>query len=239
MGNKSIYILGVGHNTAVYIDLVESLGYEILGLFHYDDSRTGEVDHGFSILGSFEDMFAQGVQGKNFALSMGNNSIREELFNRIISNGGNVPTLIHPTAMVSRFAQLGTGVVCHMNVIVHPDVIVGDNSVLSFDSSVSHVSSVGKNCYIAAKALIGAYVHIEDNVFIGLSATVVSGKVERIGSHSIIGAGALVINTVPCNVVVAGVPAKVLKNTPPLQFVNKIRLFVGHHSVLINRKEAA
>lgn len=27
--NKEIYILGVGHNTPVYIDLVESCGYTI------------------------------------------------------------------------------------------------------------------------------------------------------------------------------------------------------------------
>ena len=29
--NKEIYILGIGHNTSVYIDLAEACGYEIKG----------------------------------------------------------------------------------------------------------------------------------------------------------------------------------------------------------------
>ena len=31
---KDIYILGVGCNTVVYIDLVESCGYRVVGLYH-------------------------------------------------------------------------------------------------------------------------------------------------------------------------------------------------------------
>ena len=33
---KDIYILGVGCNTVVYIDLVESCGYRVVGLYHYE-----------------------------------------------------------------------------------------------------------------------------------------------------------------------------------------------------------
>ena len=40
--NKEIYILGVGHNTPVYIDLVESCGYTIKGLYHYNEELTGK-----------------------------------------------------------------------------------------------------------------------------------------------------------------------------------------------------
>ena len=34
---KKIYILGIGHNTPVYIELAENCGYQIEGLFHYND----------------------------------------------------------------------------------------------------------------------------------------------------------------------------------------------------------
>jgi UDP-perosamine 4-acetyltransferase len=214
--DMEIYICGIGHNTPVYIDLVEAIGYHIAGLYHYDDTRTGEIDHGYKILGSFDDLFRQGLNGKNFALSMGDNTIRAALYKRIVENGGNVPTLIHPSAQISRFAKLGNGVVFHMNVIVHPDVTIGDNSVVSFGSSVSHSSTVGSHCYIAANVLVGAFSNIADNVFIGLGATIVSGKVASIGANAIVGAGACVINSVPENTVVAGVPAREIKKiTPP------------------------
>ena len=54
---KDIYVLGIGHNTPVFIDLAEICGYTIAGLYHYNDDRTGQVDHGFEIVGSFEYLF--------------------------------------------------------------------------------------------------------------------------------------------------------------------------------------
>ena len=54
---KKIYALGIGRNTPVFIDLAEAYGYTIAGLYHYNDDRTGEYDHGFEILGSFEDLY--------------------------------------------------------------------------------------------------------------------------------------------------------------------------------------
>ena len=44
--NREIYVLGIGHNTPVYLDLVESCGYIIKDLYHYNDERVGELDHG-------------------------------------------------------------------------------------------------------------------------------------------------------------------------------------------------
>lgn len=58
---KEIYALGVGHNTPVFIDLAESCGYKIAGLYHYNSERTNEFDHGFKILGSFDDLFDEDV----------------------------------------------------------------------------------------------------------------------------------------------------------------------------------
>ena len=37
--NKDIYVLGIGHNTIVYIDLLEQCGYNILGLYNYADDK--------------------------------------------------------------------------------------------------------------------------------------------------------------------------------------------------------
>lgn len=209
---RDIYILGVGHNTPVFIELVEACGYTVRGLYHYSADRTGEVDHGYPILGSFDDLWEKpSLSGMAFALSQGNNKIRKEVFDKIVSMGGDVPTLIHPKAEVSRFAVLGKGVVIHIGTVVHPDVVIGDNSIISYHSSITHNTQIGNNCYIAMGAMIGAYVHIEDNVFIGIGVNMISGKVDTIGQNAYIGAGALVTKSVPPFTVVAGFPAKVIK----------------------------
>jgi len=212
---KDIYVLGIGHNTPVFVELAELCGYTIKGLYHYEEGRTGEMDHGYKILGSFEDLWNMpSLEGMNFALSQGDNKVRTKVFEKIISKGGTVPTLVHPRADVSRFATLGKGAVIHTGTVIHPDVIIGDNTIVSYNSSITHNTHVGKNCYIACGAMIGAYVHIDDDVFIGIGVNIISGKVDTIGQKSYVGAGALLTKSVPPYSVVAGFPAKVIRTLP-------------------------
>lgn len=212
--NKEIYALGVGHNTPVFIDLAIDCGYTIAGLYHYNNERTGEFDHGFQIIGSFDDLFAQkDLTGKNFLLTMGDCNIRESLARRITSLGGKVPTLIHPTAVISRFAQISpNGVYISAFSFVQADSIVGDNTVILSHVNISHTTTIGEGCFIAGGATVGAYTEVGDHVFIGQGALSISAKVKRIGKNSYIGARSLITKDIPENVIVAGSPARILKN---------------------------
>ena len=51
---------------------------------------------------------------------------------------------------------------------------------------------------------------VEDNVVIGANAVVLEGV--RIGEGSVVAAGAVVTENVPSGVMVAGMPAKIIKN---------------------------
>ena len=89
--NKEIYVLGIGHNTPVYLDLVESCGYTIKGLYHYNDERVGELDHGYPIIGSFNDLFSlNSLEGMSFALSQGDNKMRATIFEKIVEVSKNL-----------------------------------------------------------------------------------------------------------------------------------------------------
>lgn len=57
--------------------------------------------------------------------------------------------------------------------------------------------------------LIPKPIHIKENAWIGAGATILQGV--TIGENSIVAAGAVVNEDVPPNVVVAGVPAKIVK----------------------------
>ena len=210
---KKIYALGVGHNTPVFIDLALDCGYEIVGLYHYNGDKTGEVDHGYKILGSFDDLFLRkSLQGLNFLLTMGDSKIRTELSKKIISKGGLVPTLIHPTSIISKFAKISdVGVYISAFSFVQADSFVGDNTVILSHVNISHTTHIGKGCFLAGGSIIGAYTNMEDNVFIGQGALSISGKVATIGHDAYVGARSLLTKNVPPNTVVAGIPAKVIR----------------------------
>ena len=53
-------------------------------------------------------------------------------------------------------------------------------------------------------------IHIKRNAWLGAAVTVMPGV--TIGENSIVGAGAVVTHDVPDNVIVAGVPARFIKN---------------------------
>lgn len=209
---KTIYLLGIGHNTPVFIDLAESCGYTIMGLYHYTDGITGEELHGFKVLGTFEDLFrSKDLSGRHFLLTMGDNIIRTNIAKRIRSVGGNIPSIIHPTAVISRFAEIAYGVlISPFSYIQAYSAIARDTTILS-GVNISHNCKIGEGCFIAGGATIGAYTTVGDHVFVGQGVLTISKKVEQIGNNAYIGAGSLVTKSVSPYTTVVGRPAKPIK----------------------------
>jgi len=195
-----------------YLDLAENCGYTVKGLYHYNDSRTGEMDHGYRILGSSKDLLKSNtLEGLNFMLSMGNTQIRSQLFKKISELGGIIPTMIHPSCVISKFVKIGIGVCISAFTHVQADTKIGDNTVILSGVNISHTNVIGNNCFIAGGATIGAYTILEDYVFVGQGVLTISSKVPLIGQHALIGAGTLVCKAIEPFSCVAGRPARVIQ----------------------------
>lgn len=209
---KDIYILGVGHNTPVFIDLAEHCGYNVTGLYHYNTDRTGEIDHGLNIMGAFSDLFSRdSLNGMNFLLTMGDSKIRVKVSEKLREKGGCVPTLIHPTAIISRFAQIENGVSIGAFCYIQADTYIGSDTIILSGVNISHNNIIGKGCFIAGGSTIGAYTTLGNLVFIGQGVLTISSKVQNIGDNAYVGAGSLVTKSIKSNDKVAGRPAKSIK----------------------------
>lgn len=207
---KEIYALGIGLSTICRIELAEACGYKVPALYHYNADRTGESDHGYKIVGSFEDLFSQEIKGKNFLLTMGDMKIRKELTERIISMGGFVPTLIHPTALVSPHANISdNGVLIEAQTIVQSDVIIKEGAFICGQSMICHQAKLDEYCFIGPQALIGAVNHVGPFAFIGQKSLLISRKNIEIGENAVVGAGSVVTKSVANDTVVIGSPAKI------------------------------
>lgn len=210
---KEIYVLGIGGSSFKMIDLANACGYEVIGLYHYNNERTGQIDHGYRILGSFDDLFEQDIKDKNFLLTMGDMNIRKSLSDKIILKGGRVPTLAHPSAEISQFALISPlGVIVDSQTVIQADCIIDEGVYICSHSMICHQTHLEAYVFVAPHALIGARLNIRDFVFVGQNATLISTKVKEIGSHTIVGAGAVVTKELPPHVVVVGNPARIIKS---------------------------
>jgi len=207
------YILGVGAQTPSIIDLLEALKLPIAGLYHYDDSRTGEKVLGYSIVGSNAELFEKrDLSGLRFALSMGDNDIRMNLGAEIRRLGGRLPPLIHPSAMVSRHAFLGEGTVASANSTVAPNVTIGRDVHVGYGVVVSHDATVEDGCFVGPNSTVGAYTTLCRGVFVGLASAILPKKGLTVGAGALIGGGSVVTKSVPAGITVLGNPARPLQS---------------------------
>ena len=109
------------------------------------------------------------------------------------------------------------------------DVIIGDHTRVGLHNTIIGPVTIGSHVNMAQGITVTALNHnftdtekrideqgisttpvtIEDDIWIGANATILSGV--NIGRHSGIAAGAVVTKDVPPHSLVAGVPAKVIK----------------------------
>lgn len=131
------------------------------------------------------------------------------LYGCSIDDGTKVGTFveIQKGATIGKNCKISSHTFICEGVHIGDGVFVGHNVTFINDKYPRAVNPDGSMQTEADWKLIETFV--KDKVSIGSSSTIMGGV--TIGENSIIGAGAVVTKDVPANVVVAGVPAKIIK----------------------------
>jgi len=114
-----------------------------------------------------------------------------------------------PTALICKTAIYQEGLQVMPLAIIHNEVVLGRQCIINTRSLVEHDCVLGDGVEIGPGAIICGRARIGENTWVGANATICPRI--TIGNNSIIGAGAVVFQDVPDNVVVAGAPARVIK----------------------------
>lgn len=115
-------------------------------------------------------------------------------------------TVVHPLAVLSRFASLEAGCFLAAGAIVGPGARVGLATIVNHGAVVDHDVQVGAFSHIAPNASLGGGVSIGRRVLVGAGAVVLSGL--KVVDDVVIGAGAVVREALLVPGTYEGVPAR-------------------------------
>ncbi len=203
---SQLVILGAGGHGSVVADAAMLMRRWSEIIFLDDGLQPGSTVLGVAIRGAADGWQQFDRHGTDFFVAVGNNKARFDILAEINSAGGNLARVIHPAATVSRFAEVGKGVLACAGAVINPRSAIRCGTIVNTGSTVDHDCAVGQSAHLSPGVHLAGGVQVGDRSWIGIGSSVRGGVI--IGDDAIVGAGASVVSNVPENTTVVGVPAR-------------------------------
>jgi sugar O-acyltransferase (sialic acid O-acetyltransferase NeuD family) len=211
----TVFIVGAGGHAKVVIDIIEKARvHEIAFLVDDEPSLKGTEVCGYSVLGGKDHLLAQGaaVGVQKAVVAIGDNLRRTHVAQWLLEHGFQLITTVHPSAQIARGVTLGNNTVVMAGTVINSDTRIGHSVIINTSASVDHDCIIADGNHIAPGCHLCGSVRIGSHTLIGAGATVVRGV--SIGANTVIGAGSVVVADIPANVVALGNPARAVRSNP-------------------------
>ena len=139
---------------------------------------------------------------------------------------------IEPGALIRDMVTIEKNAVIMMGAVINIGAVIGEGSMVDMNAVIGARGIIGKNVHLGACSVIAGVLEppsanpviIEDDVLIGANSVILEGV--RVGKGSVVAAGSVVTKDVPPGVVVAGSPARIIKNKDE-KTIDKTKLMEG------------
>jgi UDP-perosamine 4-acetyltransferase len=195
---------GAGGHARSLLEAIRSAGaYEAVALVDDDSGRTEML--GVPVLARLDEV--RGVEHAFVGVGgVADRETRTRVFARLLEAGFALPPIVHATAAVSPWAELGRGVQILALAVVNAGAVLRDGAIVNTGAIVEHDCVVGVAAHLGPRATLGGDVTVGHGAHVGMGAVVVEGV--RVGAGAFIAAGAVVIGDVPDGARAQGVPAR-------------------------------
>ncbi|KAF7779303.1 hypothetical protein PMAN_a0164 [Pseudoalteromonas marina] len=207
---KTLAILGASGHGKVIADIAEQLGFSVS---FYDDAFPDKknIEH-WPVIGTFSDLLNVPNNQVSVAVAIGHNITRKVKIETLDQKGYMLPVLIHPTAVISKYAQIDSGSVIAANAVINTFAEVGRGCIINTSAIIEHDCRIGDFTHICPGTSLAGGVSVGRASWVGIGSKV--KQLIHIGDNTLIGAGSLVVKDISSDVTAYGSPCvKVSENS--------------------------
>ena len=204
---KSVAIIGYSGHAYVACEIIRAQGHSIVGYFDLTEKEHNPFDLIYLGTETNTEAIKKLDRSDSLFISIGNNSTREKIYNRlndIVKN--EITSIIHPSAIIAADVKIGNGIMIGPNVTINPLTKIGDGAICNTSCIIEHENIIGEFSHIGPGAVLCGNVHVGKGSFVGANAVIKQGV--HIGDRVIVGAGSVVLSDIKNDSIVAGNPSR-------------------------------
>lgn len=179
MSKERLLLVGAGGFGRVVSELARQ-SYDCA--FVDDGVEIGTAICDIPVIGHTEDLQELFTEYQNLIIAIGNNAVRERIYDMAKSIGYRFPNLISPSAYISPYAKLGWGCVVLNNAVVQNGSTVGNGVLLNPGVEIHHDCTVGDYDLIYTNSVVRTYATVGKCVRIGSNVTICNNAVVSDGA---------------------------------------------------------
>ena len=142
-------------------------------------------------------------------VGIGDNIMRINWFKILETMNFEIPTIIDPSAEISKYAVLERGAFINTKVVVQCNAKIKFGSILNTSCTIDHDSVIGEGTHISPGVNVAGNVNIGKFCWIGIGSQIIQNV--QIGDNVTVGGGSLVLKDIPKNLKVFGSPINLVK----------------------------
>lgn len=194
------YVVGAGGHAKVVLSTLDACRIQVDGVLDDDPARVGQYVLGHRIVGSTDLL---GKADRAF-VAIGANRLRSTIAQAYPECDW--LSVVHPAAYVHESVRVGNGTVVCAGAVVQPDTQIGAHVIVNTGAGIDHDCLLGDYVHCGPGSRLAGGVALEEGVFLGIGASAIPGA--RVGRWSTVGAGAVILGSIPPLTTAYGVPAR-------------------------------
>jgi sugar O-acyltransferase (sialic acid O-acetyltransferase NeuD family) len=134
--------------------------------------------------------------------------VRRQVVETLTQRGAVFSTFIDDRAVIGSNVSIGKGSIVCPGSVITSDIELGEQVHININCSIGHDVRIGDFATMSPACSLMGGVIVEDDVFMGVGATVIPRK--RLVARSVVGAGSVVVKNVPSDVTSFGNPSRTI-----------------------------